>query len=68
MPKKKSVSEESGRLNLTLPPELNKRLNDYVIKYAQRHGKIPHAIRTKIARMAIEEWLDKNQNNFDIKF
>jgi len=66
--KKSRETGEAGRLNVTLPPELDQRLNSYILKYGQKHGRIPHGIRTKIARLALEEWLERNGNNFDIKF
>jgi hypothetical protein len=58
--------DKSLRLNLTLTPELNQRLNKYVLEVANKHGMIPYAIRTKIGRLAIEEWLDKHENDLDI--
>ena len=67
MPKRK-VEAEAGRINLRLPPKLNKELNDYMIKYARKHGSFPHGLKSKIARVALEEWLERNKDNFDIKF
>ena len=56
------------RLNLTLPKKLENRLNAYLVKIVQRNGKIPHAIKQKIGLMALEEWLDKHENDLTIKF
>lgn len=35
---------------------------------AKRNGKIPHAIKQKIGRMAFKEWLDKHENDLTIDF
>jgi len=63
---KNMVVDKYQRLNLTLSLELNQRLNKYVLEIANRRGEIPHAIRTKIARAAIEEWLNKHEKDFGI--
>lgn len=57
-----------GRVNVTLPPKLNARLNKYCVEIAKRNEKIPHAIKQKIGRMAFQEWLDKHENDLTIKF
>lgn len=56
-----------GRLNLTLPKAINSRLEKYCVEIAKKEGRIPHALKTRIARKAIQEWLDRNEKNFDIK-
>lgn len=58
----------SLRLNIVMTKELDKRLNKYCLEVAQRRGKIPFGIRAKIGRMALEEWLDKHEHNFNIEF
>lgn len=50
-------------LNLGLTEELNSRLNKYILKVATHKGKIPHAIKTKIGRRALKEWLDKHEDD-----
>lgn len=57
-----------GRLNLMIPEKLNKRLDEYCLKVAQRNGRIPHGIKSIIGRMALREWLDKHENDLTIKF
>lgn len=56
------------RMNFTVPPKLNKRLNTYCVEIAKRNGKIPHGIYSKIGLMALEEWLDKHEKDFTLKF
>jgi hypothetical protein len=62
----KAKEEMTGRINLLIPKSLDDRLNQYIVKIVKQKGKIPHAIRTKIARKALEEWLDKHESDFDI--
>jgi len=59
---------ETERLNLTLTPEQTKALNNYCLAVANKQGKMPHAIKTKIGRMAIDEWLEKHGKDLSIKF
>jgi hypothetical protein len=58
--------EKRMRLNLTLEPELAKRFNKYMLEVAKRRGEIPHALKTKIIYKALEEFLDKYENNYDV--
>jgi len=60
--------KEKGRINVILPPDLNERLDKYIIGLFTHKGKIIDGIKTKIARKALEEWLDRNENNYDIEF
>ena len=68
--KSKATAEaERGRLNLTLPPELCKKLDAYILKVANKQGKMPpQGIKTTIGRMALDEWLDKHNDDLDIDF
>lgn len=70
MPKtnKKPEEMEGERLNLSLTPEQTKRLNDYCLAVANRRGKMPHAIKTKVGRMAMDEWLKKHDKDYAINF
>ena len=65
MGREKGSVPNVGRINLGLSAELDKRLNTYVLKVAQKKGKIPHAITSKIARKALIEWLDKHENDLE---
>jgi hypothetical protein len=65
---KEHEKELVERLNLALTPEQTKRLNDYCLAVANKQGRMPHAIKTKVGRMAIDEWLKKHSKDFDIKF
>jgi len=60
--------EQGERLNLTLTPLQTKALNDYCLAVANKQGRLPHAIKTKIGRMAITEWLEKHGKDVNIKF
>jgi hypothetical protein len=65
LPKKTVDVETAGRINLTLPKDLDERLNRYVLEVARKQGKIPYAIRTKIVRIALEEWLSNHEDDLD---
>jgi len=65
---KKNNEGPIERLHLTLTPEQTKALNDYCLALANKQGKIPPALKTKIGRMAITEWLEKHGKDFTIKF
>lgn len=64
MVKKKEPKPE--RLNLTLTPEQAEKFNKYIIKVGEKQGRIPAAIKTKILRKALDEWLTHHGNEFDI--
>lgn len=66
MPRKKKLSSE--RLNLTLSPDESKKLNDYCLAVANRQGKMPYFIKTKIGRLALDEWLENHSKDFAIDF
>jgi len=66
---KEEISKiEVERINLTLTLEQTKALNDYCLAVANKIGRMPYAIKTKIGRMAIDEWLEKHGKDFNIKF
>lgn len=64
MAKKKET--KPYRINLTFTEEQTQKLNDYIIKVAQKQGRVPHAIKTKLLRWAFNEWMTKYGNNYDI--
>lgn len=66
--KDKNASHNVSFLNLGLTEELDRRLNAYVLKIAAKKGKIPHGLRTAIARAALKNWLDKNENDLTLEF
>jgi hypothetical protein len=68
MPKEKLKEPQAERLNLALTPGQTKKLNDYCLAVANRQGKMPYAIKTKIGRMAIDEWLEKHGKDYDVEF
>lgn len=48
------------RINLVLPPELSKQVNDYCIAYAKKKGHYPKNIKQLIARAAVKEWMENH--------
>jgi hypothetical protein len=68
MPSTKKQPEVGERLNLTLTPELAKALTSYCIKWAGANGKMPTAMKTKVGRIALEEWLEKHADDFTFNF
>jgi len=65
VPRKTVDVETAGRLNMTLPKDLDERLNHYVLEVAKKQGKIPYGIRTEIVRRALTEWLQNHENDLD---
>ena len=59
-------SESERRLNLTLTRELETKLNKYMLEVHKKLGRLPIFIRTKLGRMALEEWFERHGNDFDI--
>ena len=55
-----------ARINLGLTMAQTEKLNDYIIKAAQHQGKVPSKIKTKILRMAFDEWMEKHGEDYDI--
>lgn len=54
------------RMNLTLPKRIEARLDAYCIEVAKKRGAVVHGLKTSIARKATEEWLDRNEENYDV--
>jgi hypothetical protein len=65
VPKKTVDVETAGRIYITLPKDLDERLNHYVLEVAKKQGKIPYAIRTEVARKALTEWLQNHEKDLD---
>lgn len=61
-------NEKKERFSVTLPPKQSRKLNNYCLGVANKQGKMPHAIKTKIMRRALDEWLEQHGSDFDIKF
>jgi hypothetical protein len=67
MAKSKPVKDEREEwLSFQLTPELVQRFNKYILAVANRKGRMPYAIKTGIGKMALEEWLDRNEKNLEI--
>lgn len=63
---KKKQSVEPDRLNLTLTPEQTVKLNSYIIEVAKKQGRVPYAIKTKLLRAALDEWMKNHGEDLDI--
>ena len=66
--KNEQKTSKPERFSLTLQPKQSKRLNEYCLAVANKQGKMPHAIKTKIMRMALDQWLEEHDSDYDIKF
>jgi hypothetical protein len=64
---KKEVSV-SFKLPADKPEDLGSRLNAYQLKVANAQHKIPFGLKITIYQMALEKWLDENENNPNIDF
>lgn len=64
----KKKQSQSERLNLTLSPELAKALTSYCIKWTSARGKMPTAMKDKVGRKALEEWLKKHADDYTPDF
>jgi hypothetical protein len=67
MYKKKKEETPVSFVNVGLPEELDKRLNTYCLKRMNKNGRIRQGLRTKIARAALVEWLDKYENDLTVE-
>ncbi len=67
MTKKQNREKAVAFLNLGLTKELSQRLTTYCLKRMQHNGKIKHGLRTKIARQALKEWLDKHEEDLKLE-
>jgi len=43
-------------LSVKLTPELQKKMDEYILAMANAEGHVPYAIKTKIVHAALEEW------------
>ena len=50
----------SNRVELTLPDDLNRRLEDYISKHYRAYITA-RGIKAEILRKALEEWLDRHE-------
>ncbi|MGD6807635.1 MAG: hypothetical protein ACQCN4_11830 [Candidatus Bathyarchaeia archaeon] len=60
------MTTKTERLNLYFPPELSKKLNEYVLALSKKQNRETFGVKTAICRKAIDEWLENHQNDFDI--
>ena len=53
-------------LTVKLTPELQERMDKYILAVANKQGRIPYAIKTRLTLKALEEWLEKHDKDLDI--
>ena len=54
------------RINFTLKSGQAEKMNRYIVNVAKKLDRVPHAMKTKIVRMALDEWLNRHEEDFDI--
>lgn len=64
MAKKKNI--EPARINLTLTPEQNRKLSNYLVNVVKKQGEVPKNLQTKLLRWAFDEWVEKHGEDYDI--
>lgn len=67
MPKKKSESVKTERLNLYLDPGTAEKLSDYCLALMEKQHKVIESVKQKVGRKALEEWLEKHAHDFTIQ-
>jgi hypothetical protein len=67
MPKKMSESAKTERLNLYLDPDLAQKLSDYCLALMAKQHKVIEAVKQKVGRKALEEWLQNHSTDFSVK-
>lgn len=62
------MAKKNGRqrINIFLPSELSKKFDAYCIAYLSKKGFV-NDVKPKIVRAAVEEFLQKHAQDFDIK-
>lgn len=63
-----SNKKKRSPVNVKLPEDLRKRLDAYILKIAKYRGHIPFGIQTTISIRALEEYLDKHENDETIDY
>ena len=67
MPKKKSESAKTERLNLYLDPNQVKKLNDYCLALMEKQHKVIESVKQKVGRKALDEWLENHGDDFTVE-
>jgi len=62
----KKNKTELIRITVTLSPEQTEKLNAYTVKVVQKQGKVPTDLRTKLLRLAFDEWMEQHGKDYDI--
>jgi len=52
-------------LTVRLTPELLRKMNTYILAVANRIGRIPQGLKTKIVLEALEEWFKNHGSDFE---
>ena len=56
------IAKITSRMNITLPEEIDKRLNEVCVKLVRKEEKVIPALKLKLVRAAIEEWLNNHED------
>lgn len=67
MPKKKSESGKTERLNLYLDPDQAQKLNDYCLALMEKQHKVIESVKQKVGRKALDEWLKNHGDDFTVE-
>ncbi|MEM2291697.1 MAG: hypothetical protein QXH00_11160 [Candidatus Jordarchaeales archaeon] len=57
---------ERGWLTVKLTPELQKKFDEYILAVANKIGRVPYAVKSKITIMALEEWFRRHGDDLDL--
>ena len=52
-------------LTVRLTPELMEKMNSYLLAVANKMGRIPQGLKTKIVHEALEEWFQNHGSDFE---
>jgi hypothetical protein len=52
-------------LTVRLTPELMEKMNSYLLAVANKMGRIPQGLKTKIVHEALEEWFKNHGSNLE---
>lgn len=60
--------EMDKRMTVQLTSKLMKELETYMLGVHNTQGKMPYAFKSKITRQALEEWLERHGEDYDINW
>ena len=59
------MSKGSEWVTVRLTPELAEKMNSYLLAVANKMGRIPQGLKTKIVLEALEEWFKKHGSEIE---